>query len=171
MGRSSATRALNVRIEYRHSIRSAITVAGIVGQACSNSRIRGSTASTTEPRDFRRYAGGWSAANAFLTVFFEHPTTRAITLIGIRSARCSRRISAQSSTLNTHFLLTSAEVSITRNHLVQLPPRGQFSRAVDKISGVCPNRAAASTAVTPARFMPRPACAVRGADPCVVRMS
>jgi hypothetical protein len=41
------------------------------------------------------------ATNAFFTVFFEHPNTRAITLIGIRSARCSRRISAQSSTLNT----------------------------------------------------------------------
>jgi hypothetical protein len=79
-----------------------MTVAGIVGQACNNSRIRGSAASTTEPRDRRRYAGGSSAANAFLTVFFEHPTTRAIILIGIRSARCNRRISAQSSTLNTH---------------------------------------------------------------------
>ena len=102
-GRSSATRALNVRIEYGHSIRSAITVAGIVGHACSNSRIRGSTASTTDPVAAARYAGGPSAANAFFTVFFEHPITRAITLIGIRSARCSRRISAQSSTLNTHF--------------------------------------------------------------------
>jgi hypothetical protein len=41
-------------------------------------------------------------------------STRAITLIGIRSARYSRRISAQSSTLNTHFPLTSTEVSITK---------------------------------------------------------
>jgi drug/metabolite transporter (DMT)-like permease len=112
-GRSSATRALNVRIEYRHSIRSAITVAGTVGQACNNSRIRGSTTSTTEPVERRRYAGGRSAANAFRTVFFEQPNTRAITFTGIRSARCSRRISAQSSTLNTHFPLTSTEVSIT----------------------------------------------------------
>jgi hypothetical protein len=62
-------------------------VAGIVGQACSNSRIRGSTGSTTEPRRRRRYAGGWSAANAFFTVFFEHPSTRAITFTAIRSAR------------------------------------------------------------------------------------
>jgi hypothetical protein len=46
-------------------------------------------------------------------VFFEHPSTRAITLIGIRSARCNRRISAQSSTLNTHFLLTSIEVGLS----------------------------------------------------------
>jgi hypothetical protein len=98
-----------------------MTVAGIVGHAWSNSRIRGSTESTTEPRGCRRYAGGWSAANAFLTVFFEHPTTRAIILIGIRSARCNRRISAQSSTLNTHFPLTSAEVSITAGVNFQLP--------------------------------------------------
>jgi hypothetical protein len=35
-------------------------------------------------------------------------------LTGIRSARCSRRISAQSSTLNTHFPLTSAEVVSAR---------------------------------------------------------
>ncbi|MBK9723696.1 MAG: phosphatase PAP2 family protein [Actinomycetales bacterium] len=40
-------------------------------------------------------------------MFFEHPTTRAITLIGIFSDRCNRRISAQSSTSNTRFLLTS----------------------------------------------------------------
>src|SRR5829696_5017219 len=75
-GRSSATRALKVRIEHGHSIRSAMTVAGILGQACSSSRIRGSTPSTTDPVDRRRYADGPSAANAAFTVFFEHPTTR-----------------------------------------------------------------------------------------------
>ena len=124
-GRSSATRVLNVRIEYGHSIRSAITVAGILGQACSSSLIRGSTASTTDPVLRRRYAGGPLAANAVFTVFFEHPNTRAITLIGIRSARYNRRISAQSSTLNTHFLLTS-----TRG---QHHGGGQFSTAVDTL--------------------------------------
>jgi hypothetical protein len=122
---------LKVRIEYGHSIRSAITVAGILGHACSSSRIRGSTASTTDPLDWRRYAGGPSAANAFFTVFFEQPTTRAITLIGIRSARYSRRISAQSSTLNTHFLLTSIKGQHHGGVSFQLPLRGQFSRAVD----------------------------------------
>ena len=70
---NSATRPLKVRIEYCHPIRSAMTVAGIVGHAWSHSRIRGSNESTTEPRGRRRYAGGWSAANAFFTVFFEHP--------------------------------------------------------------------------------------------------
>jgi len=63
--RGSATRPLNVRIEYGQAIRSAITVAGIVGQACSNSRIRGSTGSTNKPRACRRYAGCPSAAIAF----------------------------------------------------------------------------------------------------------
>jgi len=132
-GRSSATRALNVRIEYDQAIRSAITVAGIVGQARNNSRIRGSTGSTTDPVRDRRYAGGPSTTNAFFTVFLEQPNTRAITFTGIRSARCSRRISAQSSTLNTHFPLTSAEVSISKGVSFQLPLRGQFSRAVDNV--------------------------------------
>ena len=48
-------------------------------------------------------------ANAYFTVFFEHPSTRAIALIGILSALRSRRISAQSSTFSTHFLLTSTQ--------------------------------------------------------------
>jgi hypothetical protein len=34
-------------------IRSAITVAGIIGQAASSSRMRGSTASTIDPRAVR----------------------------------------------------------------------------------------------------------------------
>src|SRR5690606_24023545 len=65
------------------------------------SRICGSTASTIDPLPARRYFGGSSAANARLTVFFEMPNRRAIALIGMPSARCNRRISAQSSTLIT----------------------------------------------------------------------
>jgi hypothetical protein len=74
-----------VRIECSHAIRSATTVAGIVGHARSSSRIRGSTSSTTEPRGTRSYRGGPSLRNAAFTVFFEHPIARAITLIGIPS--------------------------------------------------------------------------------------
>ena len=111
-----------------------ITVAGILGHACNSSRIRGSTASTTDPVDWRRYAGGASAANAVFTVFFDHPTARAITLIDIRSDRYSRRISAQSSTLNTHILLTSAEVSITEGVRFSTAAKGSVSRAVDRRS-------------------------------------
>jgi hypothetical protein len=48
-GRSSATRDESTRIERVHPIRSAITVAGIVGYAANSSRIRGSTASTIDP--------------------------------------------------------------------------------------------------------------------------
>ena len=81
-------------------IRSAITVAGIVGVCDSNRRIRGSTSSTADPVAARRYLGGASATSLAFTVFFEIPNCRAICLIGIRSATCSRRISAQSSTLN-----------------------------------------------------------------------
>jgi hypothetical protein len=54
-------------------------------------------------------------------MFFEQPNTRAITFTGIRSARYSRRISAQSSTLNTPFPLTSAEISITKGVSFRLP--------------------------------------------------
>jgi hypothetical protein len=71
------------------------------GNSASNSRIRGSTASTIEPFDARRYCGGSSLANAFFTVFRATPNRRAMAWIAIPSARRSRRISAQSSTLNT----------------------------------------------------------------------
>ena len=47
------TRSRSTRIDRSQPIRSAITVAGIVGHACSSSRIRGSTASTIEPRGGR----------------------------------------------------------------------------------------------------------------------
>jgi hypothetical protein len=100
-GRSSATRPDSTRIDRCQPIRSAITVAGIVGTALSSSRIRGSTSSTIDPLGARRYRGGSSEAIAALTVFFEHPITRAINLIGNCSDRCNRRISAQSSTDNT----------------------------------------------------------------------
>jgi hypothetical protein len=46
-GHSSATRADNVRIEYGQPTLSAITVASKRGNACNNSRIRGSNPSTT----------------------------------------------------------------------------------------------------------------------------
>lgn len=81
--------------------RSAITVAGIVGNACSCSRIRDSNASTADPVGFRTYFGGPSDASAERTVFRETPNVLAIILIGNPSVLCSRRISAQSSTDNT----------------------------------------------------------------------
>ena len=56
---------------------------------------------TVDPVGARSYRGGPSRRNAARTVFFEQPNRRAICLIGMSSARCSRRISAQSSTLNT----------------------------------------------------------------------
>ena len=102
-GRSSATRAESTRIERVQPIRSAITVAGIRGYPCNSSRIRGSTSSTIEPFSGRSYFGGSSEANVVLTVFFDIPNIWATALIGKPSARCSRRISAQSSTDNIPF--------------------------------------------------------------------
>ncbi len=66
-------------------IRSATTVAGIVGHACSDSRIRGSTSSTNKPAAPAHTEAGPSLRSAAFTVFFEHPTARVITLIGIPS--------------------------------------------------------------------------------------
>jgi len=49
-----------------------------------------------DPFRGRSHLGGRSLAIAARTVFRETPITRAIALTGIHSARCSRRISAQS---------------------------------------------------------------------------
>jgi hypothetical protein len=76
-------------------------VAGIVGVSCKSSRIRGSTASTTDPLGGREYAGGLSLANARRTAFREISSFLEIALIAIPSDRCNRRISAQSSTVIT----------------------------------------------------------------------
>ena len=100
-GRSPRTRCLSTLNPRVQPIRSAITVAGILGHAASNPRIRGSTPSTIDPHATHRYRGSPSAASARRTVRLATPSTLAICLIDIRSAQCSRRISAQSSTLNT----------------------------------------------------------------------
>ena len=55
-----------------------------------------------ERRGGRSYFGGASHASADFTVFFEIFKVRAITLIGRPSARCKRRISAQSSQPSRH---------------------------------------------------------------------
>lgn len=48
-GRNSRTRFLSRHRPRCHPIRSATAVVGVVGYRCSSSRIRGSTASTTDP--------------------------------------------------------------------------------------------------------------------------
>ena len=78
---------------YGQPTRSAITVAGIVGTALNNSRIRGSNPSTRDPAGARSYLGGPSLANAAFTVFREQPTTRAISETETPSDRRNLRIS------------------------------------------------------------------------------
>ena len=56
---------------------------------------------------------GDSLRNAAFTVFLETPITLAISEIDIRSAWRSRRISAQSSTLNTRFLPGSTKPRVS----------------------------------------------------------
>jgi hypothetical protein len=97
--------------------------------------MRGSTESTIDPAERRSYLGGASDANAAYTVFREIFSTRAICATGNFSARRSRRISAQSSTLSTYFLPGSdhfdpARVSAQVLNL-QMPRPVQFSRAAD----------------------------------------
>ena len=131
-GRSSAHPLLEHRRSPRaHPIRSAITVAGIVGNACSSSRIRGSTASTTDPAGRRSYLGGPSRPAPPAPCSSSTPSTRAITLIGIPSARCSRRISAQSSTDNTPSSPARLEPGSRQGVKIRPSTRGQFSGAVD----------------------------------------
>src|SRR5215208_5264177 len=143
-GRNSATRPLNVRIPYGQPTRSAITVAGIVGTALNNSRIRGSNPSTRDPAGVRSYLGGPSLANAAFTVFREQPTTRAISEIETPSERRSLRISAQSSTISTRSLPGSTQARVSGKLVkFQLPHRGQFSPAADTPSTYCSPRSPA----------------------------
>ena len=67
------------------------------------------------------------------TVSRDTPITRAITLIGICSARCSRRISAQSSTESTPSPLARPEPGevIRQEFRIRMPRLGQYSRTVD----------------------------------------
>jgi hypothetical protein len=103
-------------------------VAGIGGNAASSSRIRGSNASATDPCGARAYFGGLSLASAACTVFREIPITRAISAIGMPSARRSRRISAQSSTLSTCSLPGSAGATISGELVkIRFLPRPVFS--------------------------------------------
>ncbi|GKQ36712.1 hypothetical protein ALMP_32520 [Streptomyces sp. A012304] len=100
-GRISASFFVSGDIEYGHLMRSAITGAGILGHSFNKPRICGSKASATRPRGARSYFGGRSEFNAARTVFRATPSRREISLMGTPSARCSRRISAQSSTFST----------------------------------------------------------------------
>jgi hypothetical protein len=102
-GRSSAIRSLNTVIPRVHATRSTITVAGIAGIAGSRvscSRIGSSNASTADPRRLPDVLQRPSEAIAARTVFRETPNVLAMVLMPNPSARCSRRISAQSSTDN-----------------------------------------------------------------------
>jgi len=60
-GRSSRTRAESTVIPRVQPIRSAITVAGMVGVCASSCRIRGSTPTTTDPVAARTSIGGSAA--------------------------------------------------------------------------------------------------------------
>src|SRR5712692_8667594 len=82
-------------------IRSAITVAGMSGVTANNRRIAGSKASTAEPGPSRSYFGASSLRNAARTVLRATPSFRTMAFTPMASARCSRLISAHSSTLIT----------------------------------------------------------------------
>jgi len=104
-GRSSRTRSLSTLSDRSQPIRSAITVAGMSGKPDNSDRISASTASTIEPRPARTYFGGCSDRPALRTVLRDSPSFPAMALIGIPSARCRWRISAQSPTLITLHVL------------------------------------------------------------------
>lgn len=135
-GRNSRTRSVNTVIPRVQPTRSAITVAGIVGVFFSSPRIASSNASTADPAGVRSYFGGASDANAERTVFLEIPNVLAINLIGNPSARCNRRISAQSSTANNSLLLSALKPRIRRRGVkIRASTRGQFSGDADILVG------------------------------------
>jgi hypothetical protein len=73
-----------------------------------------------------------SLDSAARIVFLETRNTRAISEIDIFSARRSRRISAQSSTLNTLFLPDSVRARVSARVVrIRLPRPVQFSVAAD----------------------------------------
>jgi hypothetical protein len=74
-------------------------------------RIFGSMARIAESPAARSYFGGLPDATAFATVFLETPSRAAIDLIDSPSARCNRRISAQSSTVITHPIVRNGWLS------------------------------------------------------------
>src|ERR1700742_4472080 len=133
-GRSSRTLVLNTVIPRVQPTRSAITEAGIVGTAVSWARIASSNASTADPAGLRSYFGGPSEANAARTVFREMPNVLAINLIGNPSARCSLRISAQSSTANNSLLLSARKPRVRRKG--SKFGRGEFVRSSQHTDGI-----------------------------------
>src|SRR5437763_16819304 len=91
----------------------------------------GSTSSTIEPLEARSYFGAPDDASAAFTVFFDTPSSRAMALIGMPSARCNLLISAQSPTLSTFSLPGSFEPGSLEGVSFQASPGGQFSRVAN----------------------------------------
>jgi hypothetical protein len=142
-GRSSRTRVRSTVRPRSQPIRSATTVAGIVGVPFSSARISPSTASSADGIGRRSYLGGAVLRSAVLTVFRLSRSRRLMPLIETCSARCNRRISAHSSTLSNPFLpggLRRRQPGLDRSVLQPSPPEGvrsrpsiggQYSAAVD----------------------------------------
>src|SRR6185437_15148772 len=93
-----------------------------------------SNASTADPAGLRSYFGGPSEASADRTVFRDIFNVLAIVLIGNPSARCSLRISAQSSTDNNSLLLSARKAETqTKGVKIRASTRGQFSDDADRV--------------------------------------
>jgi hypothetical protein len=84
--------------------------------------MAGSTALIPEACGARTYVGGPSALTAFATVFLEIPNRAAIDLIDSPSARCNRRISAQSSTVITHPIVWNGWLSFQPSQWLTFRP-------------------------------------------------
>lgn len=84
-------------------MRSAMTVAGIVGVVRSSARTRSSTASATYGTGRRSWRGGDGERSAARTVLRDRPSSKAMALMALPSERCRRRISAQSATCSNPF--------------------------------------------------------------------
>jgi hypothetical protein len=114
-GRSTPTRSFSEVIDRSRPIRSAITVAVIVGHSFNSTWIyRIHRATSTGPPIDR----GSSVASAMRTVFRAIPNFRTIAFVRHPSARRNRRISGQSSKFSTpHAQGERSKFSVTTGQL------------------------------------------------------
>ena len=86
---------------------------GVLQQQRPNCR---SSALMPESCGDRRYVRGRQKLTALATVFLEIPSRSAIDLLDPPSARCSRRLRAQSSTVITHPIVWNRRLSSSRHN-------------------------------------------------------
>lgn len=153
-GRRSLTRGRGIQTECSDPIRTATTIASIVGATSNGSRIYGSKRQpATHERRACRVATDHRAA-PIAPWSFEISIDLAITLIGTPSARCNRRIQMQSSAANTPYLLPRCRGKGSQ--------KGQLSAAAWEVSFHVPSTWATSAGRCPSCMLSSLDIPIRG---------